>query len=97
MSEAPIESYAGHLSGRVWGVSIGLVAGIGLFIATIVLVVQDGEDVGQHLGLLSNFFPGYDVTVGGAFIGFLYATVAGYLLGRFICLFYKLAARNEGT
>ena len=94
MSEAPVEDYVGHLSGRVWGVSIGLVAGIGLFVATLVLVLQAGDNVGQHLRLLSNFFPGYDVTVIGAFIGFLYATVAGYILGRVICFFYKQAARN---
>lgn len=95
MVDEQVENYVSHLSGRVWGISIGLVSGIGLFLATIILVIKGGDDVGQHLGLLSAFFPGYDVTVLGGFIGFAYAFVAGYLLGRLICFFYSLAARNE--
>ncbi len=51
-------------------------------VATLALVIKGGEDVGTHLGLLSNFFPGYEVSVGGACIGFVYAFVLGYALGR---------------
>ena len=36
------------------------------------------ESVGQHLGLLSIYFPGYDVTWGGAFLGFIYGFFVGY-------------------
>ncbi len=44
--------------------------------------------MGQHLGLLSNYFPGYSVTLGGSLIGFVYAFVIGYGLGSLIATVY---------
>jgi hypothetical protein len=50
--------------------------------------------VGQHLGLLSNYFPGYRVTFVGSLIGFVYAFVIGYGLGRLIAGVYdRLVSR----
>jgi hypothetical protein len=63
---------------------MGLVLGLGLLIATNVLVLKGGPDVGRHLSLLSNYFPGYRVTFIGSLIGFVYAFVLGYGLGRII-------------
>ena len=60
-----------QLNARAWGISFGLLMGGGLFLATIVLVVKGGPMVGQHLNLISAFFPGYRVTWLGAFIGFM--------------------------
>ncbi len=71
-----------RLNARAWGIALGLLLGGGLFLATIVLVIKGGPDVGQHLSLLSVFFPGYSVTVLGSLIGFVYAFVLGYALGR---------------
>ncbi|HPF62791.1 MAG: hypothetical protein KC544_01905 [Gemmatimonadetes bacterium] len=81
-----------RLSAQAWGVSFGLLLGLGLFVATIVLVAKGGPNVGQHLGLLAEYFPGYRVTVVGAFIGFVYAFVVGYALGRIIGLVYNTVA-----
>jgi hypothetical protein len=72
-----------------WGMAFGGVAGVGLFLATIVLVLRGGENVGAHLGLLSVYFPGYDVSIRGAFIGFVYAFVGGYAVGRTIGAIYN--------
>ena len=73
-----------RLNARAWGISIGLLLGGGLFIATNVLVLRDGPNVGQHLGLLSVYLPGYKVTFLGSLVGFVYLFVLGYALGRFI-------------
>lgn len=78
------------LNAQAWGVSMGLIFGIGLFAATIILVLKSGENVGQHLSLLANYFPGYRVTTAGAFIGFVYAFVVGYGVGRIIGTVYNL-------
>ncbi len=82
-----------RLHARAWGVATGLLFAIGLFAATIILVLRGGPRVGEHLGLLAVFFPGYSVTVGGAFVGFVYAFVVGYALGRTIGHIYNLFAR----
>ena len=81
-----------RLNSKAWGVATGLLAGLGLFIATIVLVIKGGPVVGAHLGLLSQYLPGYSVTTVGAFIGFIYMFVFGYALGRMIGYVYNLSA-----
>jgi len=48
-----------------------------------------GVDVGAHLGLLRNYFPGYRVTFFGSLIGFVYAFVLGYAVGRLIGWMYN--------
>ena len=78
-----------RLNGRAWGIALGLLLGGGLFLATIVLVIKGGQDVGQHLSMLSVFFPGYRVTVLGSMIGFVYAFVLGYALGRLVGTVYN--------
>jgi hypothetical protein len=80
------------LNGQAWGVSFGILCGLGLFAATLILVLKGGPDVGQHLGLLSTFLPGYRVTVVGAFVGFIYMFVIGYALGRLIGMVYNFVA-----
>jgi len=78
-----------RMNTRAWGIGLGLLLGGGLFLATIVLVIKGGPNVGQHLSLLSVFFPGYSVTTMGSFVGFVYAFVLGYALGRLIGTVYN--------
>ncbi len=89
-----VSAYVTQLNGRVWGLALGMLTGFGLFVATIWLVIKGGENVGQHLGLLSQYFPGYDVTFPGAIFGLLWGFFVGYAMGRAICLFYNIAARR---
>ena len=83
------------LNSKAWGVATGLLGGLTLFIATIALVIKGGENVGEHLGLLGVYFPGYRVTVVGAFIGFVYVFVIGYALGRLIGYVYNAASATR--
>jgi hypothetical protein len=84
-----------RLNAQAWGVSFGVLFGLGLFVATMVLVVRGGPNVGQHLSLLAVYFPGYRVTTAGAFVGFIYAFVLGYALGRLVGLIYNRVAGPE--
>ena len=84
-----------RLNARAWGIAVGLVFGMGLFLATMVLLMKGGLEVGAHLGLLGKLLPGYKVTVGGAFIGFGYAFVIGYAIGRIIGSVYNALARGD--
>lgn len=84
-----------RLNARAWGIAVGLLFGLGLFLATIVLVMRGGTEVGPHLSLVGVFLPGYRVTVGGAFIGFAYLFVIGYAIGRLIGSVYNALARSD--
>lgn len=81
-----------RINAQAWGISFGMLLGLGLFIATIVLVIKGGPNVGEHLSLLSIYFPGYRVTWPGAFLGFMYAFVIGYALGRLVGTVYNWVA-----
>ena len=81
-----------RLNAQAWGVSFGMLLGLALFVATMVLVIKGGESVGAHLSLLSIYFPGYRVTWPGAFLGFMYAFVVGYALGRVVGTVYNRVA-----
>ena len=83
------------LNARAWGMAIGLLFGLGLFLATAILILKGGVDVGAHLSLVGRLLPGYRVTWGGAFIGFGYMFVIGYAIGRIIGSVYNALARVE--
>jgi hypothetical protein len=89
-----IESYVVRLNGRAWGIALGLLFGLGLFVATNVLVLRGGHMVGSHLGLLSIYFPGYAVSFVGSLVGFVYAFVVGFATGRIVCAVYNVASRK---
>ena len=81
-----------HLDGAVLAVVFGLIAGVGLFAMTAILVVEAGPDTGAHLRLLSNYFVGYSVTWRGAFVGFLWAFAVGAAVGWSIGYLYNYVA-----
>lgn len=78
-----------RLNARAWGIAIGLLFGGSLFLATMILLLKGGTNVGQHLGLMRAYFPGYSVSTVGSFIGFVYGFVVGYALGRIIGSVYN--------
>ena len=83
-----------RVNARAWGIASGLLLGLGLAIATMILVVKGGAVVGPHLGLLGIVLPGYSVTPLGACAGFVYLFVIGYALGRVTEQLYALFARR---
>ncbi len=90
--EEMMEKAVVRLNAKLLGLVLGLLFGIGLFLATNVLVLKGGEQVGPHLALLAQFFPGYRVTFLGSIIGFLYAFVVGYAIGAVVGLVYNKIA-----
>lgn len=80
------------LNEKAWGIGVAFVLAVALFVATNVLVVRGGSDVGANLRLLGVYFPGYRVTFAGSLIGFVYAFVLGYAVGRtVVTLYYRLS------
>jgi hypothetical protein len=85
-----------RINARAWGVAFGLMLGLGLFLATNILVIRGGEVVGPHLSLLGVFLPGYSVSFVGSIVGFVYLFVIGYAFGRLIGEVYNRVARRRG-
>ncbi len=85
-----------RLNAIIQGIVVGLMLGFAIFIATLWLVLKGGPVVGPHLGLLSQFFIGYDVTFLGSLIGFGYGFAFGFILGYLTAKIYNgLAAWRE--
>jgi hypothetical protein len=93
-SERALLKSAVRLNMFVTAASVGLIAGGLLWLATTVLVLRGGENVGAHLGVLAVYFPGYAVTWPGAWIGFLWAFVAGAIGGAVLYWSYARTLRT---
>jgi hypothetical protein len=81
-----------RLNATVHGIVLGLVAGLGLFVATLWLVIKGGPVVGPHLALLGQFFVGYRVTLLGSFVGLAYGFAVGFLVGFVVTTLYNWIA-----
>jgi riboflavin transporter FmnP len=92
LQEDQIEKAVILLNSKLLGIVLGFLAGASLFLVTNILVLKGGPHVGLHLGLLSNFFPGYRVTFMGSIIGFLYASFVGFLSGLVMGAVYNKIA-----
>lgn len=82
-----------RLRAGIVAVVSAMVTGFGLFAATLWLVIKGGPTVGQNLGLLRAYFPGYSVTWGGSLIGFAYGALTGAVLGWSVASLYNLLVR----
>ncbi|PYL55227.1 MAG: hypothetical protein DMF29_03495 [Verrucomicrobia bacterium] len=74
---------------NVLGLTLGILFGFGLFLATNILVLKGGPHVGANLQLLNQFFPGYRVTFTGSFLGLVYGFAVGYVSGWIIASVYN--------
>jgi hypothetical protein len=81
-----------RLRAAVMAVSFGMTGGVGLFVATVWLLLRGGDNVGEHLGLLANYLPGYSVTWWGAVLGLVYGAVVGGVIGATIAWTYNTIA-----
>lgn len=85
-----------RLDAMLTAITTGLVAGLGLFVATNVLLLKGGHPIGPHLALLAQFFPGYTVTFAGSLVGFAWGFVTGFAAGYLVSRVYNaLALRRE--
>jgi len=83
-----------RLDGRAFAVASAAIAALLLFALTLALVIKGappGIPVGPHLAKLAVFFPGYTVSVAGAFVGALYAGLVGGVLGWVLALVWNFA------
>jgi hypothetical protein len=78
-----------RLRASVMGIVFGLLGGSAMAIGTAWLLLRGGQDVGAHLSLLGNYFPGYDVTWGGVCLGFLYGGLTGAIVGYSVSWIYN--------
>ena len=74
---------------NVLGLTLGILFGFGLLLATNILVLKGGQHVGANLQLLNQFFPGYRVTLSGSFLGLIYGFAVGYVSGWIIASVYN--------
>ena len=80
------------LNAKVVGLTLGVVFGLGIFVATNWLVIKGGERVGPHLILLSQYFIGYKVTFWGSLIGAVYGFALGTICGALMGWIYNKIA-----
>lgn len=65
-----------------FGTSLGVVGAILLFIATLIPALNnDPAGLFEFISLLSQYFPGYGLTIGGSFLGLLYGFLSSFILG----------------
>jgi len=85
-----------RLHAKICGLTLGILTGLAIFVATNWLVIKGGHItpngeyvVGPHLRLLSQYFIGYKVSFWGSIIGFFYGFGFGALCGAAIGWFYN--------
>jgi hypothetical protein len=83
-----------QLDPRAFGIACGVGCGIWLWLATIVLLIRGGPGMGRNLSLLSQYFIGFRITPAGSVLGFVYGTLAGFVIGYCFALLRNLLIRN---
>jgi protoporphyrinogen oxidase len=81
LSDEVIEAAFARLDPLALGVAVGIVCGLGLFLATAVLLIKGGPQAGPNLSLLRHYLLGFEVTWVGAVLGLVEAGAAGFALG----------------
>jgi hypothetical protein len=76
-----IATVFGRLDPLAMGTAIGVVAGIVLFIASALLLLEGGPVVGPTLSLLKNYLIGFEVSWPGALLGMVEAGLIGFAVG----------------
>lgn len=90
-----LQSSIASLRASVMAVVFGMVGGVGLFLATVWLLIRGGPEVGRTLSLLGHYYPGYSVSWGGAFVGLFYGALTGAILGYSVAMLYNRFSRSR--
>jgi len=81
-----------RMDGVAMALAVGTVSAVGLFVATIVLLLKGappGVPIGPNLATLGNFLPGYSVSWIGSIIGAGYAAVIGLVGGYLLAVLWN--------
>ena len=96
---APLERRIRELYARIdpvaLGSAMGMMTGVTLFLATVVLLLRGAETSMPNISLLGNYFLGYGVSWFGALVGLIEGSLAGYLLGWSMASLTNLVMRIE--
>ena len=68
------------------GAAFSVVTGLGLFLATVILLLKGGPFVGKNLGLLGNYFFQFHVSWRGAVVGLVEAGIGGFVFGYVVAV-----------
>ena len=79
--EALLRSTFARFDPVALGAALGVVGGVGLFLATVILLLQPGQPVGPTLSLLGNYLLGFEASWGGALLGLVEAGAGGFAIG----------------
>jgi len=94
-AEVKVLNAAVRVNTIIMAVVLGLLCGGILWLSTVVLLLRGGHYVGLHLSLLSVFFPGYNVSWSGAWIGLLWGFACGALSGTVLYWSYARTLRER--
>jgi hypothetical protein len=78
-----------RMRARIMSIVFGMVGGTIIFVATAWLLLRGGSNVGEHLGLLRHFFPGYSVSWLGALVGLFWGALSGGAIGWAVAWIYN--------
>jgi len=81
--QPPVAIALGPAHKRALGAALGIVCGAGVFLITVFHVVLHPTD-GLEIGLLAQYFYGYEVSWQGAFVGLFWGCVTGFVAGWFL-------------
>lgn len=79
--DAVIEVAFAKIDPLALGVAVGVVSGLGIFMASVALLLRGGPAPGPTLSLLGNYLFGFDVTWPGAIIGLFEGGLLGFAVG----------------
>lgn len=74
------------LDRKAFGLAAGILWGLCIFLCTLWVVWRGG---GEHLALLAKFYPGYSISVFGAFVGLVCGFVEGFVGGWLFAWLYN--------
>jgi hypothetical protein len=81
-----------QLNVRAFSVTCGLIWGFGLLFITWWIIFFDGASGAPTL--LGKVYRGYNISIGGSLIGFVWALVDGVIGGAIFAWLYNLVARK---
>jgi len=84
-----------RLNAKALALSIGILWGTSVFLATAWILLY-GSD-GKTMAKLSNFYLGYTVSWGGAFVGLVYGFIDGLIAGFLLAVLYNAFAGDDTT